>query len=110
MPEIVPPRLDTLRPLPETDQLLAVAQRVVWFQEPAETLQNPVHFLAHVMTYGTIEDLIALDGIVGPDDYREVLRLAPPGIFDARSWAYWHARLGLKARRLPVRRLEGSSA
>jgi hypothetical protein len=46
-----------MKPLPETPELLAVAERVVWFKPPRETLADPVHFLAHVMTYGTVEDL-----------------------------------------------------
>jgi hypothetical protein len=95
-----------VKPLPATPVLLGVAQRVVWFQEPAETLADPVHFLAHVMTYGMIADLVALDGIVGPEDYTEVLHHAPPGIFDARSWGYWHLRQGLQPiPPLPVRSL-----
>ncbi|MGA2936088.1 MAG: hypothetical protein ABSF52_03200 [Syntrophobacteraceae bacterium] len=53
-----------------------------------------MHFLAHVMTYGTVEDLKALRGIVGRDEFREVLDNAPPGIFDARSWAYWNLKCG----------------
>jgi hypothetical protein len=40
------------------------------------------------MVFGSIEDLKALRGIVGKEEYREVLEQAPPGIFDARSWAY----------------------
>jgi hypothetical protein len=47
-----------------------------------------VQFLAHVMVFGGIEDLRALRGIVGKREFREVLEHAPPGIFDARSWAY----------------------
>jgi len=54
-----------MKRLPETRELLAVAERVVWFKTPAEALADPVHFLAHVMTYGTVEDLRALDGVVG---------------------------------------------
>ena len=56
-----------MKPLPETPALLAVAARVVWFKPPAETLADPIHFLAHVMTWGTVEDLRALEGVVGPD-------------------------------------------
>ncbi|MDP9169011.1 MAG: hypothetical protein M3N54_00220 [Acidobacteriota bacterium] len=74
--------------------MLAVAERVVWFKPPLEALADPVHFLAHVMTYGTVEDLRALQGIAGPDEFREALEKAPAGIFDARSWAYWHLRSG----------------
>ena len=49
-----------------------------------------MQFLAHVMVFGTIEDLAALRGIVGKKECREVLEHAPPGVFDARSWAYWN--------------------
>jgi hypothetical protein len=42
------------------------------------------------MVFGGVEDLKALRGIIGKDEYREVLEHAPPGIFDARLWAYWN--------------------
>ena len=94
-----------MKPLPATPELLRVARRVVWFKEPEEALADPLHFLAHVMTYGTVEDLKALRGVVGADDFCEVLDHAPPGIFDARSWAYWHLKCGRgPAPPLPVRR------
>ena len=53
-----------MNPLPATADLLQVARRVVWFKAPEEELADPVHFLAHVMTFGTPEDLKALQGIV----------------------------------------------
>jgi hypothetical protein len=88
-----------------TPELRTVAARVVWFKQPEESLRDPVHFLAHVMTYGTVEDLVALRGIVVADDFREALERAPPGIFDARSWAYWNLKLGrTPAPPLPQRR------
>jgi hypothetical protein len=77
-----------MKPLSRTPELLRVARRVVWFKDPEETLADPVHFLAHLMTYGAIEDLQALQVAVGPDEFREVLDHAPPGVFDPRSWAY----------------------
>jgi hypothetical protein len=83
-----------MKALPATPQLLALARRVVWFKEPAEALADPIDFLAHVMTYCTPEDLAALRGIVGRDEFREVLENAPPGIFDRRSWAYWNLVCG----------------
>ena len=86
--------MHTLKPLPLTPEMLHVARRVVWFREPVEALADPVHFLAYVMSIGTVDDLKALQGIVGKDDYREVLEKAPPGIFDARSWAYWNLKCG----------------
>jgi hypothetical protein len=58
-----------MKPLPLTPALLTVAQRVVWFKEPVDALADPVHFLAHVMTYGTVEDLRALQSIIGLDEF-----------------------------------------
>ena len=90
--------------LPMTPELLRVARRVIWFEEPERALADPHQFLAHVMVFGTIEDLKALHGVVGKDGYREVLEQAPPGIFDARSWAYWNLVCGRDpAPPLPVR-------
>ncbi|MGI6639617.1 MAG: hypothetical protein ACOX4Z_11420 [Desulfobulbus sp.] len=85
-----------MKSLPATPDLLHVARRVVWFKEPEDALAEPVHFLAHVMTYGTIEDLKALQGIAGIEEFREVLENAPAGVFDARSWAYWNLKCGRK--------------
>ena len=94
-----------MKPLPITPELLKVARRVVWFEEPEDALAEPVHFLSHVMTYGTAEDLKALRGIVEIEAFREVLENAPAGVFDARSWAYWNIRCGRNPYPpLPVRR------
>ena len=93
-----------MKPLPATPELLNVARRVVWFKEPEDALADPVHFLAHLMTYGTIEDLKALLGLVGKDEFCEALDHAPSGIFDPRSWAYWNLKCGRQpAPPLPTR-------
>ena len=90
--------------LPATPALLRVAQRVVWFKEPAAALADPVHLLAHAMTYGSIEDIVALQAVVGKEGFREALEQAPPGIFDPRSWAYWNLVCGRQpAPAMPVR-------
>lgn len=93
-----------MRSLPRTLALLRVAERVIWFEKPKQALADPLRFLAHVMVFGTIEDLRALRGIVGKDEYREALEHAPPGLFDARSWAYWNLVCGRKPTPpLPIR-------
>ena len=93
-----------MKPLPPEPALLAVARRVVWFKEPADALADPVHFLAHVMTYGTVEDVQTVRTLAGPEAFREALDHAPPGIFDARSWAYWNLIYGRQpAPPLPTR-------
>jgi hypothetical protein len=94
-----------MKPLVSTPALRAVAQRVVWFKEPEEALADPVHFLAHVMTYGTPEDLAVVRNAVPREAFREALDNAPPGVFDARSWAYWNLVIANRtpAPPLPVR-------
>ena len=47
-----------MKPFPATPELLSVAERVVWFKTPSEALADPVHFLAHVMTYGTVKTCV----------------------------------------------------
>ncbi len=78
--------------------LAAIARRVCWWEPVAATLENTPLFLCRIMALGTWEDIrIALDHY-GRDAFREALQNAPPGLFDPRSWHYWHHRLQL----LPV--------
>lgn len=94
-----------MKALPATPELLAVARRVVWFKTPVEALAEPVHFLAHVMAYGTVEDLSTLEGVVGPSEFIEALEHAPAGVFDPRSWAYWNLKYERASAPLPVRHM-----
>ena len=59
-----------MKPLQATPELLRVARRVMWFEEPERALADPLQFLVHVMVFGGVEDLKALRGIVSKDDYR----------------------------------------
>lgn len=83
-----------MRSLPETDDVLCVARRVVWFKPPREVINDIPHFLAHVMTYGTIEDVNVIRRHLSLDTFRQALEDAPPGVFDRRSWAYWNLVCG----------------
>ena len=71
-------------------ELLHVAHEVVWFKEPEETLADERFFLAHVMTYGTIEEIAVVKKYFTPAQFREALENAPAGVFDPRSWACWN--------------------
>lgn len=71
-----------------------VARRVVWFDPPEQTLANPQLFLAHVMVYGTLEEVLVVKRHYTDADFENVLRNPPAGVFDARSWAYWNLVLG----------------
>ena len=84
----------TMRPLPDNPDLQGLARRVVWFKPPGDAIAMPTHFIAHVLTYGTHDDVNVLRRYVSDDELREALASAPPGVFDDRSWAYWHLMLG----------------
>jgi hypothetical protein len=68
--------------LPCNDELLGVAERTVWYKTPAEAVADPLNFVAHVLTYGTHEDVKTLRRYLDLDDIRDALDHAPPGVFD----------------------------
>lgn len=93
-----------MTPIPLNDETKALARRVVWFDTPAEALADPIRFMAYVMARATVEDLAIVLRYVTEEDFREALDKAPPGIIDARSWAYWNSRFGrYPAPRMPSR-------
>ena len=88
--------------------LESLASRLIWWQPPAASLQDRRRLLAQVMVYGTIQDLAVARRHFPESAFRAVLTQPPPGLFDPRSWAYWHAVFGLDpARELPRRELPG---
>lgn len=89
-----------------TPELAQVARRCVWFKTPEEAIRYPAHLVAHVLTYGTHEDVKVLRQQLSDDDLREAIDTAPPGVFDPRSWTYWNLMLGRdEAPPMPRRRL-----
>jgi len=83
-----------VKPIPLNPETEAVARRVVWFEEAAEALEDPIRFMAYAMKHATHEDMRVLRRYVSDEDFREALDKAPPGIIDPRSWAYWNNKMG----------------
>jgi hypothetical protein len=83
-----------MKPIPLTPDTAAVARRVVWFEEPAEALSDPIRFMAYAMASATHEDMKVLRRYVSDEDFLGALDNAPPGIIDPRSWAYWNSKMG----------------
>lgn len=75
--------------------LLIVARRVIWFQKPEEALSDKIHFLNYLMTYGSEEDIVIAYKYYTKKDFKEALIKAIPGIFDVKSWNYWHIILDM---------------
>jgi hypothetical protein len=85
----------TIRPLPQTPALLSVAHRLIWWLPPEEALAYPLRFLAQVMTLGTWDDIQNVRAELGPECFQGVLQDPPAGVFDQRSWHYWHHVFGI---------------
>jgi hypothetical protein len=88
-------------------ELERMAARLIWWKDARTALGDPGRLLAQVMVYGTPEDLAIARRHYPASAFRAVLAHPPAGLFDLRSWAYWHAVFGLEApagppgRRLP---------
>lgn len=80
---------------PEPDPLRSIAREVVWWQDPETTLSDPVFFLCKVMALGTWEDIGRVEPVYGESAFRHALSRCRAGAMDARSWHYWHHRLGI---------------
>ena len=87
-----------------------MAGKYIWWKTPAEALAMPKRVIAQVMDIGDHSDMQELAETVGDDVLRDVLAHAEAGQFRARSWHYWHYRLGLATLdhvpEMPTRRFE----
>jgi hypothetical protein len=76
-----------------SEEMARIARRVCWWQSAEATLENTPLFLCRVMVFGTWADVCFTLDKYGYVSFREALQSAPPGLFDNRSWHYWHQRL-----------------
>ena len=84
-----------MKSLPNNESFREIARSVIWFEPPEEALSDTVRFVAYAMTHATFAEMQIIRQELDDDALREVLTKAPPGVIDARSWAYWHVRLGI---------------
>ena len=87
-----------------------LAQRYIWWKSPDEAAREPRRVIAQVMNLGDWDDANAMRLRLGDAALRDALTHAEAGQFNARSWIWWHYRLGLarmgQVPPLPVRRFE----
>src|SRR5436190_15272393 len=72
--------------------LRPVAARVFWWGTPEEWLDDAIRFAAQVMTFGNWNDTALVSKLLGEGIFQQVLNAAPAGVFDTKSWNYWHLR------------------
>jgi hypothetical protein len=89
-----------------TPSLKRIAKKLVWWEPPGKALADPSRLACQVMVLGTWDDALQARNALGDDLFRRALQHAPPGVFDARSWNYWHLMFGMTpVPPLPKRRL-----
>lgn len=91
---------DHLRPA-----LLPVAKRVFWWGNPKEWLDDTTRFAAQVMTFGDWDDTALVSRLLGESVFQQVIADPPPGVFDVKSWSFWHHRYHKSVPPLPSRKL-----
>ncbi len=77
-----------------TAEMKKTVQRCIWFESPEEAVKDTPRLAAYILTHGMPEDTQALRKQLTDDDLKQVLDVAPAGIYDARSWAYWNLVVG----------------
>jgi hypothetical protein len=76
-----------------SEELRVIAKHVIWFEGAEDALRYPERFLAYLMTYGSLEDVLAAKKYFSDDEFLAALISPPPGIFDPASWTYWNLTL-----------------
>jgi len=66
--------------------------RLFWSQDSGGI--SPARHAAQVMVMGGWNDIAEARRRFGPDIFAKVLRNPPRGLFDARSWSFWHKKTG----------------
>ena len=94
---------------PYPEELLQVARKVVWYDQPELTLADIRTFLAHLMVYGSPADVTVAERYVPQEEFLKVLEDAPAGVFTQDAWTRWHERFGISVPALPRRRFPDGS-
>lgn len=76
--------------LPLNAELKTILSRIIWFEPPEESIQNPIRVLAYAMAYASHEDMNILLKYYPKERIISILDKIPAGIVDPRSWAYWN--------------------
>lgn len=72
-----------------------MAEKYVWWKTPQETLEDKRHFLAQIMTFATFEDCFRLFKYYGEEAFIDAIVNPSVGVFNEKSWHFWHYRLNL---------------
>ena len=95
--------------VPYPADLLRIARKVVWYDQPEQTLAHLDTFLAHLTVYGSSTDVAVARQYLPAEEFQRVLENAPAGLFTTEVWQKWHEQLGMPVQPLPSRRFPDGS-
>jgi len=75
--------------------LMEFSAKYIWWKDPEDSIRYPKKIISQVMNIGTIEDLSSLSDLLPAEYLIETLSSAEIGQFSAKSWEFWHYRLGI---------------
>lgn len=81
---------------PYPAELLRIARKVVWYDSAEATLGDLKTFLAHLMVYGSPDDLATVQRFVPDEEFRRALNDAAAGVFTLEAWHRWHRHFGME--------------
>ena len=70
-------------------ELIEIAKRINWFDNPETLVKNTDRFLCYFMQYCQAKDIAVVKKHFSQQQFKKALDNAPLGIIDARSKAYW---------------------
>jgi len=74
--------------------------RLFWWDDGHP--RSPHRIAAQVMMFGNLDDIHETGERFGSGIFGEVLDNPPSGLFDKKSWCFWHKKLGRPVPPLPV--------
>jgi hypothetical protein len=95
--------------IPYPTDLIRIARKVVWYDQPEETLADLYTFLAHLMVYGSVADVEVTRQYIPAEEFRAALKKAPAGLFTQEAWHRWHEQFGMPVQPLPRRQFPDGS-
>ncbi|MEX1119008.1 MAG: hypothetical protein WEB60_09460 [Terrimicrobiaceae bacterium] len=67
-------------------------ERLFWWKDPSH--EDPHRIAAQVMVFGDLKDIQIVREKFGEIIFEEILAAPPRGVFDRKSWVFWHKKLG----------------
>jgi hypothetical protein len=76
-----------------TDAIAAFGRKYLWWEPVNGRPHSEDRIIAQTMNFGTYDDILLLEEVVGWARLLEVMLRAEPGWINDRSWEFWRGRL-----------------